>query len=167
MKRMLRVCLLVFGLILSWTLAYAADLYVIPVKKCCTCKGTLHGTRWCDNGDGTVTDMTTCLVWLKYADWGKQWPWRSYISANYDDAHTRAGLLAHGATIHQGVYDVKLFDGSTVGDWRLPTETELDGIVHEPEAVYSTEMRAFSTGRKSDRLFPGASLQRSGETGGG
>ena len=26
-----------------------------------TCNGTLNGTRWCDNGDGTVTDLTTGL----------------------------------------------------------------------------------------------------------
>jgi len=27
-----------------------------------TCSGTPNGTRWCDNGNGTVTDMTTGLV---------------------------------------------------------------------------------------------------------
>ena len=41
----------------------------------CTCTGTMFGKRWCDNGDGTVTDLTTCLVWLKKADWGGQKVW--------------------------------------------------------------------------------------------
>ena len=51
-----------------------------------TCAGTLVGTRWCDNGDSTVTDMTTGLVWLKFADWGGLKPWRSNTSGDYDDA---------------------------------------------------------------------------------
>ena len=33
MKRILWVCLLIFGLFLSWTLVYAGDFYVIPTKK--------------------------------------------------------------------------------------------------------------------------------------
>ncbi len=33
------------------------------------CIGTLNGTRWCDQGDGTVKDMTTGLVWFKDAGW--------------------------------------------------------------------------------------------------
>lgn len=70
MKRMLLVYLLVFGFMLSWNIVNAGDFHVIAVKKCCTCKGTLYENRWCDNGNGTVTDLTTCLVWLKKADWG-------------------------------------------------------------------------------------------------
>ena len=33
MKRTFWVCLLIFGLILSWSLVYAGDFYVIPVVK--------------------------------------------------------------------------------------------------------------------------------------
>ncbi len=124
MKRIVWVCLLVFGLMLSWTLAYAGDFYVIPVKKCCTCKGTLYENRWCDNGDGTVTDLTTCLVWLQKADWGGVKPWREEgDSAHNDDANTRAGILKAAD------YDW-LSDGSVAGDWRLPTKTELVGLVN-------------------------------------
>ncbi len=32
-----------------------------------TCKGTIVGTRWCDQENGTVKDMTTGLIWLKNA----------------------------------------------------------------------------------------------------
>jgi len=144
MKRLLWVCLF-FGLILSWSLVYAGDFYVVPVKKCCICKGTLVGTRWCDNEDGTVTDMTTCLVWLKKADWGGTKPWRndstdcsdpSYTC--YDDAHTRAGLLAAGSD------GADLSDASSVGDWRLPTAIELEKLASDPEAVRSGNMRAFT-----------------------
>ena len=103
----------------------------------CTCaNGTLNGTRWCDNGDGTVTDLTTCLVWLKKADWGGQKKWVD--CATYDDAHTRVGIL------RAGVADANLSDGSGEGDWRLPTEDELYGLSGPPEAVTHDTMRAFT-----------------------
>ena len=108
----------------------------------CTCRGTMIGTRWCDNGDGTVTDLIgydgkgECLVWLKKADWGGTKPWRndstdcdSPTYTCYDDAHQRAGLLYAGAT------DADLSDGSVEGDWRLPTKTELSGLANGTEAV--------------------------------
>ncbi len=102
----------------------------------CTCTGTMNGTRWCDNGDGTVTDMTTCLVWLKDADWGGEKKWEDCTS--HDDAHTRAGLLYAGAT------GAGLSDGSEMGDWRLPTKSELYGLTHGTEEVRSTTQRAFT-----------------------
>ncbi|MDM8563336.1 DUF1566 domain-containing protein, partial [Candidatus Marithioploca araucensis] len=100
-----------------------------------TCSGTLNGTRWCDNGNGTVMDMTTGLIWLKKADWGgqKQWDGNSH-----DNAHVRAGILKDGAT------DAELSDGSVVGVWRLPTKTELVGITTGTDPVSSGNMRAFS-----------------------
>jgi len=100
-----------------------------------TCSGTLNGTRWCDNGDGTVRDMTTGLIWLQKADWGgaKEWDGNSN-----DNAHVRAGILEAGAT------NANLSDGSNVGDWRLPTKSELVGITTGTEPVSSGDMRAFS-----------------------
>ena len=91
----------------------------------CTCSGTLYANRWCDNGNGTVTDLSTCLVWLKKADWGGAKKWRCFDDDPdpYDDAHQRAGLLYAGAT------DANLSDGSVAGDWRLPTKTELVGLM--------------------------------------
>jgi hypothetical protein len=88
----------------------------------CTCTGTLNGTRWCDNGDGTVTDLTTCLMWLQDASWGGQKPWEDCV--DNDDAHTRASS-----------YD---------GGWRLPTFGELGGLMSGTEAVSSGNMRAFT-----------------------
>jgi len=134
--------MLVFGFMLNWSLVYAGDFYVIPVKKCCTCKGTLVGTRWCDNGDGTVTDMTTCLVWLKKADWGGSK--KCEDCTTHDDAHTRAGLLCAGGIIMAGDTSANLHDGSVVGDWRLPTKTELYELTHGRYPVEFPSPRAFT-----------------------
>lgn len=101
----------------------------------CTCTGTLNGTRWCDNGDGTVTDLTTCLVWLKNASWGGTYKfWVN--TANGTNAHDRAAQLKNGVG--------GLSDGSVEGDWRLPTKTELYGLANGTEAVRSGNMRAFT-----------------------
>ena len=110
---------------------------------CANCTGTLSaGGRWCDNGDGTVTDMTTGLVWLKKADWGgiRRWlcPCPCSDADPCDDANTRAGLL------HDGASEAVLSDDSVVGDWRLPTITELDGLMHGTEAVLSDSQRMFT-----------------------
>lgn len=106
---------------------------------CATCSGTLSaGGRWCDQEDGTVKDMTTGLVWLQKADWGGQKQWRNSSTdcgspdyTCFDDAHSRAGILAAGAA------GADLSDGSVVGDWRLPTKAELYGLAHGTEAILS------------------------------
>jgi len=121
--------------------AFADEFYVIPAQnKCGPCKGTRsEGGRWCDNGDSTVTDMTTCLVWLKYAAWGGQKSWED--CSTHDDAHTRASALKDG-TVVQGLYG-ELTDGSVEGDWRLPTFNELYGILYGDECVRTTTPQFF------------------------
>ncbi len=112
-----------------------------PVKtiKYIKCEGALStGGRWCDNADGTVTDMTTGLIWLKDAGWGDRKAWIDWDSK---DAHTRAGILRDGTG--------GLIDGSVEGHWRLPTVSELIGITQEPEAV------RYSTPRWFTELQPG------------
>lgn len=107
-------------------------------QRCITCAGTLNGTRWCDQGDGTVKDMTTGLVWLQNAAWGGQKLWRHSSTdcsgpdyTCYDDAHSRAGTLAAGTA------GAGLSDGSVEGDWRLPTKAELYGLANGTEAIRS------------------------------
>ena len=90
-------------------------------ERCITCDGTLSaGGRWCDNGDGTVTDMTTGLVWLQNAGCMGLMGWYDAIKKPIEDLRAP---------------DCGLTDGSEWGDWRLPTISELSGIIQGTEYV--------------------------------
>ena len=105
-----------------------------------TCDGTLSALgRWCDQGDGTVKDMTTGLVWLKDAGWGGQKP--LFDCEDWDDAHIRASRLWDGSP-WEGT--AGLSDGSVEGDWRLPTLNELEGITVGDEYIRSSQMYFFT-----------------------
>ena len=69
--------------------------------------------RFTDNGDGTVTDNLTGLIWLKNAD--------CFGSRLWATALTDANGLANGAC--------GLSDGSSAGNWRLPNVRELQSLV--------------------------------------
>lgn len=82
------------------------------------CAGTLSGTRGCDNLSGTVTDLTTDLVWLKLADCAGVAPWAEPSSGVPSGAHTRASNLWDGSGFFSGG-DCGLTDGSVEGDWGI------------------------------------------------
>ena len=97
-----------------------------------TCKGegdpnpNLHSNRWCDNQDGTVTDMETGLTWLKKANWkGKQRIYENKVDTL--NAHDQVSLLKNGDK--DG--DFTLNDESEQGDWRLPTRLELEELLNK------------------------------------
>ena len=69
--------------------------------------------RFIDNGNGTVTDKITGLIWLKNADCFDYPTWAAALSI--------ANTLATGAC--------GLTDGSNAGQWRLPDINELDSLV--------------------------------------
>lgn len=99
-----------------------------------TCKGILNGSRWCDNRDGTVTDMSSGLVWLQNANcWGLM-TWMTAITKPITDL--RDGICG-------------LNDDSAWGDWHLPTLDELYTLTYGPEAVTNESPYAFS-GVQSD-----------------
>ena len=135
MRKMFWICLFVFGLIVSWTLVCAADFYVIPTKKKNYApvektgqtssyfgyddgdlkKGvTWPSPRFTDNGNGTVTDNLTGLIWLKNADCDGVKTWGEALG----DCNT----LANGTC--------GLMDGSVAYDWRLPNLKELQSLIH-------------------------------------
>ncbi|TVQ95312.1 MAG: DUF1566 domain-containing protein [Desulfovibrionales bacterium] len=122
--------------------------------------------RWCDNGDGTVTDLFghngrgKGLVWLKDANWGGKRAWRVNEAFNaqtdnrevFDDAHTRAGILSSGTA--------GLSDGSVVGDWRLPTREELKALTHGTDRVRYGTPGPF-TGIQNDIYWSGTTRAES------
>ncbi len=81
----------------------------------------LSTERFMDNGDGTVTDRSTSLIWLKNADCFGKNTWIDAIS------------LTEG--LEQGYCG--LSDGSEWGDWTLPTKEELQGIGTFPPTTWN------------------------------
>jgi hypothetical protein len=71
--------------------------------------------RFTDNGDNTVSDNLTGLIWLKYANCP------GYSEAYWIDALSEVSGLAHGTC--------GLTDGSSAGDWRLPNMRELQSLL--------------------------------------
>ena len=78
--------------------------------------------RFTDNGDSTVRDNATGLIWLKDAN--------CFGTKNWDNA------MADAAAINDG--ECGLTDGSSEGDWRLPTKEELEGIGTDPPATWES-----------------------------
>lgn len=77
-------------------------------------KGSKADPRFTDNGNGTVTDNLTKLIWMKDANYlGGTRTWANAIAA--------ANSLANGTG--------GLTDGSVAGDWRLPNVRELQSLV--------------------------------------
>ena len=71
--------------------------------------------RYVDCGNGTVTDTVTGLIWLKQAD--------CLSIANWAAANQAAAGLKHGDCAGG------LTDGSSPGDWRLPTKAEWEATI--------------------------------------
>jgi hypothetical protein len=64
--------------------------------------------RFIDNGDGTIADTVTGLIWMKKAD---------CIRSDWWNAAAATNNLANG--------QCGLADGSTAGQWRMPNRAEL------------------------------------------
>jgi hypothetical protein len=69
--------------------------------------------RFTDNRNGTITDNLTGLIWLKNANCAGELKWA--------DALHVSNVLEHGTC--------GLTDGSSPGDWRLPTRFELESLL--------------------------------------
>jgi hypothetical protein len=78
-------------------------------------KRPLVSARFMDHGDGTVTDNTTGLIWLKNANCFGNINWYEAMTAVVDLAHGKYGLA----------------DDSSQGDWRLPEKAELLTLLDE------------------------------------
>ena len=76
---------------------------------------TWPNPRFTDNGDGTVNDNLTGLIWLKNAD--------CFGAKTWNNALSDANGLENG--------ECGLTDGSGPGDWRLPNRRELLGLIDD------------------------------------
>ena len=70
--------------------------------------------RFTDNGNGTVTDNLTGLIWLKDANCFESRTWAQALSDCHNLQTAYCGLT----------------DGSNIGDWRLPNQRELQSLMH-------------------------------------
>jgi quinol monooxygenase YgiN len=70
--------------------------------------------RFTDNGNGTVTDNLSGLIWLKNANRFGEVTWEQALTIAKDLASGRSGLS----------------DGSQRGQWRLPNINELQSLMH-------------------------------------
>ncbi len=70
-------------------------------------------SRFTDNGDGTVIDNLTGLIWLK--------------NAGCFDRRNWSTALSDSNTLNSG--ECGLSDGSVEGDWRLPSIKELQSLI--------------------------------------
>ena len=75
---------------------------------------TWPNPRFKDNGDGTLVDNLTGLIWLK--------------NANCDGTKSWQNPLTFVASIHDGVCGLN--DSSVPGEWRLPNIRELHSLVN-------------------------------------
>ncbi len=78
--------------------------------------------RFAKNGDGTVTDVMTGLVWLEDAHCAG-------TTMDFDAALAFANTLYDGSSAHGGG-DCGLSDGSVAGDWRVPNMNEAASLFH-------------------------------------
>jgi hypothetical protein len=78
--------------------------------------------RFVDNGNGTVTDSLTGLVWLRNANCFGVQTWTDALSSTNSLASGTCGLT----------------DGSAAGQWRLPTVNELQSLLHAQQTDMGT-----------------------------
>lgn len=101
------------------TTCYAADYSITDCSNTVGQDGNnLSGVAWpnprfTDNGDGTVTDNLTDLIWLKNTNCDGKKLWEDAMAFASSLADSQCGLT----------------DGSSAGDWRVPNINELRSLM--------------------------------------
>ena len=91
-----------------------------------------EATRFSNNGNGTITDTLTGLIWLQNANCTET----SGGIAKASGYLTWANALAWSNSLASGLCG--LTDSSSAGQWRLPTRKELESLVNRGEANSAT-----------------------------
>jgi Protein of unknown function (DUF1566)/Carboxypeptidase regulatory-like domain/Divergent InlB B-repeat domain len=90
-----------------------ARLLFLTLLLCAMLPTTVRAGICTDNGNGTLSDTSTGLIWLKDASCLGSTDWSSAIVSATSLASGNCGLT----------------DGSRVGEWHLPTKEELDSLI--------------------------------------
>jgi hypothetical protein len=86
-------------------------------------KGVGVSARFKDNGNGTVTDSLTGVIWLKNGQC------LQFFSGDITSNNFRSWVNAIDAANQLASGYCGLTDGSKAGDWRLPNRKELDSLL--------------------------------------
>lgn len=92
--------------------------------------------RWIDNGNGTLTDTMTGLIWLKQADCIRQ-TWSNAIAAVNTLASGQCGLT----------------DGSVPGNWRMPNRQEMLSLSDRMETNHADFFNQSYTWKATQTLY--------------
>lgn len=107
------------------------------------CNGTLTAGRWCDHGDGTVTDQTTQLTWLKRGNWGANFILPVITRPFSTTTLTDITIFDQVQLLSSGSANSSLSDGSVSGQWRISSYAEMDYFFSSPGGVSSTSTHPF------------------------
>lgn len=102
---------------------------------------TLPAQRFTDNGDGTLTDTLTGLVWLKNAHCAETLSGIVVTYVGYPvDPNVFGFPWQNALTWVTGLSSghCGLTDGSNPGDWRLPNNNELASLVSKSDVPVNT-----------------------------
>lgn len=84
---------------------------------------TMVGTRWLDHGNGTVTDLTTGVTWLRFLV-GEEWSSDGRRGEPIDFQ-----ILERKTPIRHPIAQFNSAIGhANFSDWRIPTEDDIDAV---------------------------------------
>ncbi len=121
-------------------------------------KGTdLPSIRFCDNGDGTITDNMTGLMWIKNAN-AIQALYPAFDNFVDPDLYFIVGCPSYSgdgavswakaqtfiAGLNSGTYPCGVTKTPRYTDWRMPTVNELETLINYSEQCGSLNSQGFS-----------------------
>ena len=141
------LCCLLWGVSGAW----AGDGIVALQTADPSCRTTTTPPpRYVDCGNGTVTDNKTGLVWLKQANCIGAAGGGTGVPLGRVNWHTAMEFVAGLSDLRDDPLDCGLSDGSSPGDWRLPSVTEWQEMMRVRNLGRRTsEYRGFT-----DHLMP-------------